>query len=162
MAVVVETVQGTWHVRRRWAPRHLGRSTLWARFTDRMRRVRRTTTDLGDVGDPGCAGDVGEAIVVFIVVIAVVLFLILIGIPFLVALGELLLLLVLVVGGVIGKVVFRRPWTVDAAGPDGAHHEWRVVGWRPSGAARAFVAERLAATGQVPTPEQVAAATLAG
>ena len=162
MAVVVETAQGTWHVRRRWAPRHLGRHTLWARFTDRMRRVRRRTTDLGDVPDPGCGGDVGEGIVVFLVLIVVVVFLVLVGIPFLIALGELLLLLVLVVAGLVGKLVFRRPWTIDAAGPEGAHHEWDVVGWRPSRAARAFVAERLAATGQVPTVLEVAAAALAG
>lgn len=42
-------------------------------------------------------------------VVAVVLFLIFVGLPLLVALGELVLLLVLTLGGVLGRVLFRRP-----------------------------------------------------
>lgn len=163
MAVVIETAQGTWHVRRRWAPRHLGRHTLWARFTDRMRRVRNSTIDGADIADPGgCGGDIGEGIVIVLVLLVVIVFLVLVGIPFLIALGELLLLLVLVIGGLVGKLLFRRPWVVDAAGPGGRHHAWDVVGWRASGAARRFVADHVAATGSVRTALEVAAAALAG
>ena len=70
----VTTSAGVWHVRRRWAPRHLGSQTIWARFLDRSRRVRRRTSDLGDLPDPGCGPDIAEGIVVFLVIVAVVLF----------------------------------------------------------------------------------------
>ena len=155
-----ETAAGVWHVRRRWAPRHLGSHTIWGRFRHRSRRVRRRTTEWGDVPDPGCAPDLAEGIVVFVVAIALIAFLIFIGVPFLIALGELVLVLVLAVAGVIGRVLFRRPWTVDAVGPDGEHHAWSVVGWGASGEARHFVADRIVATGTVPTDEELAASLL--
>ena len=157
----VETPGGTWHVRRRWAPRHLGADTIFGRFRNRTKKVRRRTTELGDVPDPGCAPDVGEAIVVFLVVVVFVLFMVVIGLPFLIALGELLLVLLLAVAGLVGRVLFRRPWTVDAVSPDGEHTAWSVVGWRASGAARQFVADRLATTGAVPSAAEVDAAVLA-
>lgn len=122
--------------------------------------MRERTADAADVPDPGCAPDVAEGIVVFIAAVAVILFLIFIGIPFLVALGELVLILLLALAGVIGRVLFRRPWTVDAVSPDGAHHMWSIVGWRASGAARSFIADRIVAAGAVPTPAEVSAAVL--
>jgi hypothetical protein len=69
------------------------------------------------------------------------------AIPFLIALGELVVVVVLLVAGVVGRVVFRRPWIVDAVDPAGAHHKWPVVGRRASGVARRFIADRVAATG---------------
>lgn len=156
----VQTAGGVWHVRRRWGPRHIGSHTIWARFLERSRRVRRRTTELGDVPDPGCAPDLGEALLVFIVAVVAVVFLILIGIPFLIALGELLLIVVLALAGVVGRVLFRRPWTVDAVSPDGSHHTWSVVGWRASAAARQFIADRVAATDQMPSAAEVSAAVL--
>lgn len=98
---------------------------------------------------------------VFIVLIVVVLFLIFIGIPFLIALGELLLIVLLALSGIVGRVLFRRPWTVDAVDPNGGHRDWHVVGWRSSGAARQFVADRIAATGTTPSDAEVSAAVLA-
>ena len=157
----VETAEGTWHVRRRWAPRRLGADTLWRRFRTRTRKVGRRTRDLGDLPDPGCAGDALEGLVLVVVVVVVVVFLLLVGIPFLIALGELLILVLLALGGVVGRVLFRRPWTVDAVAPDGTHHVWAVVGWRASGAARQHVADRVAAGGTVPSDDEVAAAALA-
>jgi hypothetical protein len=71
------------------------------------------------------------------------------------------ILLLLALAGVVGRLLFRRPWIVDAMDPAGAHHEWPVVGWRASGVARRFIADRLAATGTVPTHEEIAAATMA-
>lgn len=127
---------------------------------DRTRRVRRRARDVGDLPDPGCAPDLAEGIVAFIVVVAVVLFLIFIGLPLLIALGELLLVLALALAGVVGRVLFRRPWIVDAVAPNGAHHEWSVVGWRASAAARSLVADRVTATGTVPTDHEVAAIAL--
>jgi hypothetical protein len=68
---------------------------------------------------------------------------------------------VLAVAGVVGRVLFRRPWTVDAVDPSGARLAWSVVGWRASGGARRFIAERIAATGAVPTSDELSAAVLA-
>lgn len=156
----VETAAGVWHVRRRWAPRHLGSQGIWARFVHRTRKVRRRTTDAGDLLDPGCAPDIAEGIFVFIVLVVVVLFLIFIGIPFLIALGELLFIVLVALAGVVSRVLFRRPWTVDAVSPGGAHHDWHVVGWRASGAARQFIADRVRGAGTVPSDEEVSAAVL--
>ena len=154
----VTTPAGIWNVRRRWAPRRLGQQTIRARFVDRTRKVRRRTADLGDIADPGCAPDIAEGIVVVLVIVAVVLFLIFVGIPLLIALGELLFIVVLAVAGIVGRVLFRRPWTVDAIDPAGARHAWSIVGWRSSRDARRFIADRIAATGSVPTDDEVCAA----
>ena len=120
----------------------------------------RRRSDLADIADPGCAVDLGESIAVFLIVVAFVVFMVLVGFPLLIALGELLILLVLALSGVVGRVLFRRPWTVDAMGPDGSHHRWSVVGWRRSGAARQLIADRIVATGAVPTSEELPAAGL--
>jgi hypothetical protein len=122
--------------------------------------VRRRTAEIGDFAEPGCAFDIAEGIVVVLVVVALVLFLIFVGIPLLIALGELLLIVVLAVAGVVGRVLFRRPWTVDAIDPAGTRHAWSIVGWRASRDARRFIADRIAATGSVPTPDEVSAAGL--
>jgi hypothetical protein len=158
--VKVRTTEGVWHVRRRWAPRQLGAQTIWARFVHRTRKVRRRTSDLADVPDPGCAIDIGEGLIIVVGAIVAIVFLIFIGIPFLVALGELLYIVLIALAGLVGRLLFRRPWTVDAVDPRGAHHHWSVVGWKASGAARQFVAERIAATRAAPTKEEVAAAVL--
>lgn len=158
--VKVDSSGGVWQVRRRWAPRHIGSQTIWARFWDRTRKVRKRTTDAADLPDPGCAPDVAEGVVVFIGLVLLVLFLIFIGIPLLVALGELVLILLLAVAGVIGRVLFRRPWTVDAASPQGDRHTWSVVGWKASATARSFVATRIIETGAAPTVAEVSEATV--
>lgn len=116
---------------------------------------------MGDIPDPGCAPDVGEAIVVFVLVVAVVLFMTFVGLPFLIALGELVLVVLLALAGAVGRVFLRRPWTVDVVGPDARHYFWPVVGWRASGSARRFIADRIMATGAVPTDEELSAAVLA-
>ncbi len=122
--------------------------------------MRRRATELGNLPDPGCAPDIAEGIVVFLVLVVVILFLIFIGIPYLVALGELLLIVLLALAGIVGRVLFRRPWIVDAVNANGEHYNWPVVGWRASGAARQFIADRIATTTTAPTDEEVAAAVL--
>lgn len=116
---------------------------------------------MADVPDPGGAGDLVEGIAVFLLVIVVVLFAVFVGIPFLIALGELLIIVLFALIGVLGRVFFRRPWTVDAVSPTGEHHAWPVVGWRASGAARQFIAERVVASSSVPTEAELSAAILA-
>lgn len=130
---------GPWEVRRRWAPR-LGPETLWRRF---RRRLRTTFRRAGDASDAGCAFDVGEGIVALLVLLAAVLLLLFVLIPLLVALVDLLVVALLAVVGVASRVAFRRPWAVDAFGPDRQHLRWRVVGWRASGAKVAEVQQLL-------------------
>lgn len=124
--------------------------------------MRERAGDLADIGDVGCALDGLEALLAVIGVVLVVFFLVVVGIPLLIALGEFLVVVVLALGGVVGRVLFRRPWTIDAVGPNGEHHTWPIVGWGASSRARAFVADRLLATGRPPTAQEVDAAVLAG
>ena len=71
--------------------------------------MRRRTTELADIPDPGCAADLGEAIAVFVIALVVIVFMVLVGFPFLSALGELLLVLLLAIGGAVARILFRRP-----------------------------------------------------
>ena len=141
----------TWVVRRRWGPR-LGAQTVWGRFHRRFRQTLRRTGDLADV-DPGCSLDLGEGIVVVVLVILFLLLAVFVAIPLLVALLDLLLVVLLAIAGVVARVAFRRPWTVEATAGDGTRLRWRVVGWRASGVRRGEVAQLLGA-GIVP-PEDV-------
>lgn len=138
-----------WQVRRLWAPRLQGES-LWARLRRRMRVVRRRSEAM-DVPDPGCAVDALDELIFVVVLVAVVLFVVLVGFPLLVALLDVLLVALLTVLGVVGRVVFRRPWVVEATGPDELRRTWRVVGWRASREAVDFVADALA-HGHPPPP----------
>ena len=120
----------------------------WTRFKRRHRQARDVT---GDFADPSGAIDAADGLLVAVAIVVAALVFVFLGLPALIALGELLLLLLLALGGVVARVLFRRPWTVDALGPDGEHHEWRIVGWRASGEARDEVARHLEASGQPPT-----------
>ncbi|HKY14491.1 MAG TPA: hypothetical protein VJM33_06165 [Microthrixaceae bacterium] len=137
-----------WKVRRRWVPRP-GTETLWGRFHRRFRAAFRRMSDLDPGVDPGCSVDVGEGFLVVIVVVVVVLLAIYIGFPLIIALVEVVGLIVLLIGGVVARVVFRRPWLVDAHGPDGLHLTWPVVGWRASGRRRDEIVAELEA-GAIP------------
>lgn len=54
---------------------------------------------------------------------------------------ELIAIVLLALGGLIGRVVFRRPWLIVATtdGPPAEQLGWRVPGWRGSGAAIAEI-----------------------
>jgi hypothetical protein len=150
MAEQVVTPDGqTWVVRRRWDPkkrRHgprLRRQRSW--FSTNERRTTRTDEDDKrlrglDVAD-GCF-DLDGLVVVILVAAAVILLWFVI-IPVLVLLGELVLLLAVVVGAIVGRVLFRRPWVIEAAGPMDEVHHWEVVGWRASGDHARLVAQQL-------------------
>jgi hypothetical protein len=58
---------------------------------------------------------------------------------------------VLTLLGIGARVVFRRPWAVEAVAPDGATHTWRVVGWQASGDAVDAVANALEHGNPLPT-----------
>lgn len=119
-----------WQVRRLWAPRLQG-ETLWARFRRRLRRVRRRSDDVGDVA--GCGLDLVDDLVVVAAVVAVGLFVVFFAVPLLIAVLDVLVIVLLTVLGVAARVLLRRPWTVEATGPDGLRRTWRVVGWRNAG-----------------------------
>lgn len=134
-----------WRVRRRWVPR-LGTDSVWRRFRRRVRSARERATDAADL-DPGCLDLVGEGIAVAVVVILVVLAVVFIGLPLLVAVVDLVIVLLLALLGVVARVLFRRPWVVEAVSDEDEPEvlTWRVVGWRTSGAKVDEVADRLEA-----------------
>jgi len=88
--------------------------------------------------------------VVFIVVL--VLFIVFVLGPLLLLLFDVVVVIALVVGGVIARVLFRRPWTVEAvAEDDGTELRFQAVGLAASRRLRDGVADRLA-RGQDPDP----------
>ncbi len=145
MSATVTAPDGrTWKVRRQWVPR-LGSETLWGRFTRRVRRRTKGEPDRNglDAGDTLHAFDL-DGFVVALAIIAFLVFMFFLGWPLLMALVDVLVVLVLLVVGVIARVVFRRPWTIEAraTGTDEVRH-WRIVGWRASEAHRRSVEARL-------------------
>jgi hypothetical protein len=111
-----------WDVSRRW----IGRKVA-------MRWVR--VGGLEEALNPGAVmdtsvGGVLIGIAVIVVAAAVVLFVL----PLLILLVQILVILLLVAAGVASRVLFRRPWEVDAVtpGPPPETHVWRIVGWRNS------------------------------
>lgn len=120
------TVAGAapWDVHRRWVTR-LGRENFGRRAGRRFRRSGRNL----DVADAGCAPDLDGILFAIVAVIVVVLFVIFI-LPVLVVAVEILLGAVIVLLGLVAKIVFRRPWAIDAFAGDGTHLRWKEVGWR--------------------------------
>ncbi len=130
-------------------------------MSGRTRRFRRDTWrratrsfDAGNALDGvGCAFDLTEILVWFGVAIVVLILLLALA-PLVAGLLELLVLLVVAVGAVVTKVVFRRPWVVEAEALDGPRAgrllAWRIVGWRASGQQVVDVARRLEAGVDLP------------
>lgn len=134
MATVVETPDGgRWRVGRRWVP--------W-RF--RLRKPRSPLDDLGGADLPlELAGTVGGPFVIVGVVAAILLFA-LAAVPVLLAVVELTILAVLVAGGVVVRILLRRPWIVDVQRLDAYDGgSWEVVGWRRSGELATALATQL-------------------
>lgn len=134
-----------WTVRRLWAPRFRG-ETITGRVWRRLRGTgRRTGSGLADAAsNPGCGADLFDELAIVIGVVVVVLVIAFVVVPLLVVVVDLLLLLLLTVLGLVARVVFRRPWVVEALGPDDLCLTWRIVGWRASGEAVDFIADALA------------------
>ncbi len=138
-------------MRRQWAPRLAGRG-LRARF-DRARRGDGDRSGWLDVlGLPDWAGEAPAAILGVAVFIAVVVLMLFLGLPLILALVDVVLVVVLVLGGVVARVLFRRPWTVEAVDGASARVTRRVVGWGASGRTRDEMAAELA-HGRIPGPD---------
>lgn len=99
-----------------------------------------------DVADSVWAGVVLAAALLLIVFVLLPLF----GVAF-----ELILLLALLSSGIVGKVVLRRPWTVEAHNIDDPSRSlsFAVKGWRRSGRASSELAATIEAAGP---PERIA------
>lgn len=93
--------------------------------------------------DAGCLEVIGEVLLAALGVLLVIAVMIFILVPVLVAIAELVVVALLALLGLAGRLVFRRPWTVEARAGDGSCLAWRVVGWRASGEHGAWVAELL-------------------
>jgi hypothetical protein len=94
----------------------------------------------------------GAALLAIIALAAFVVFMIFVGGPLLVFLVETLLIIpIAVVAGVLVRMLFRRPWTIEAT--DGSRRvEWKVVGWGASSRAAHRMASEIATGG---SPESV-------
>jgi hypothetical protein len=151
MARTVTSPSGeTWRVRRLWAPRLQGESLL-RRAWRRVRGTVRRSGDLADVPDAGCAIDLADELAIALIAIVAVLVLVFFVVPLLVALVDLVILVVLTLLGIVARVLFRRPWVVEATAPDGSRLRWRIVGWRASREAVDEIADALA-HGHPPPP----------
>lgn len=137
-----------WRVRRRWVPR-LGEETVWGRVRWRFRQVVRRVGDAADA-DPGCLEVFGEGILIGLAVLAALLILLFLVIPLLVALLDLVFIVLLFVLGLGARVLFGRPWVVQAVADDGTRIEWRTVGWRASAEQVGVIEQCLAGGGPLP------------
>ena len=140
---VVDPEGHTWNVRRRWGHRRVSwRGPKGGRACDLL-----DGADLADVAaDLPVVGVIMTAIAALFIGVMAVVFII----PALVFALELLLIVVVLGLGVLGRVLFRRPWTVEArATGTNQRGEWKVTGWRASGDLVDSVADELQATGQI-------------
>ena len=126
-----------WHVRRLWAPR-LQQERLWTRVRRRMGRSGRVAGELTstpDIGFLDLFDDVFAVIGLVIAAVIVVVVLAFVVMPLVVALLDLLVVVLISLVGVAGRMMFRRPWVVEAVDSDGHRYTWRIVGGRESRAA---------------------------
>jgi hypothetical protein len=134
-----------WRVKRRWMNRPL--PTLRGRWG---RRDGETAVARGlDVVSIDPTESILATVAGFVLIVLIVFFFLpLIGVAF-----ELGLVLLLFSSGILGRVVLRRPWIVEAANlnhPDRST-AFAVKGWRRSEGAIETLEREIAATGS-PTP----------
>ncbi|HVM40867.1 MAG TPA: hypothetical protein VM618_08845 [Acidimicrobiia bacterium] len=139
----------TWTVARRWTPRRKLRDLRWRReewatttsagtkradeHDDESRADEKDRSWLLDVLDPTVFFDdlPGGILAVIVIAAALVLFAFVVW-PLLLVLFDVVVIVLLTLAGVVGRIVLRRPWIVEAEGSNGERHEYRVVGWRDS------------------------------
>jgi len=137
-----------WTVRRRWLPRYEGRGLRERLHQRKARAAARRAAEEGnatgadkkqgprwyDALDLPFVDDSLVAAIVSILAIVAVFALVVWGVPVLLAAVDLVFVVIVAVAGVVGRVLFRRPWTIEARAADGRQQEVRVVGWRKGGA----------------------------
>jgi hypothetical protein len=153
-----------WLVRVQWQPRWHALALRFGGWRRKRRRRHRDfdgTVDVGgEVGTgspsdldgsgpdlPGAdLGDdlfVGALVVVGLVVFGAVFWWA--AIPLLLVVLDAVALAVLLAAGIAARVLFRRPWTVEAVPRRGARQTVDVVGWRAALRTRDEIAERIRA-----------------
>lgn len=157
-SVAVAAPDGTpWRVRVAWEPRWRALARRFGGWRTRRRRRDDNGDDVVDgavqVGDAAASGgggggfDVGDAIivlaVVFIAVIAGAVLFWWVLLPLLLVVLDLLIVLLLLLVSIAGRVLFRRPWIVQATSGDGQRIVVEVVGWRAALRRRDELAELL-------------------
>lgn len=140
-------------MRRRWIHHRL----VWRGRRPDVDDVDHTTwlglPDFGDADDAfGCVGAIAVWLVVGLAVAGLLAFVF----PALMLVLDVVLFVVVVGGGFVGKVVLRRPWTIEAAEiatsrAPAPSREWKVSGWKASNQAIDRIADHLAA-GVEPAP----------
>ena len=130
----------TWTIERHWAPR----PRWWRSFKDRVRRRRERRKDEDSGWDWSDlfrldGGDDLEGFLVFVAAIIVlggIVLAVLFGWPLLVFVFDTLLFIPLVLLTVLSRVLFRRPWTLEARTSPALGGSrsvvWKVTGWRAS------------------------------
>lgn len=112
-----------WRVGRRWPMRRFG----WT-----WKRRGAAADALSGLGQGFGGVDFAEGGLVVVAAMAAVLVLI----PLLFFGVELIVLGAVLAAGVIGRVLLRQPWVIEARSSDpltsGRELEWRVIGWRKS------------------------------
>jgi hypothetical protein len=139
---IVKAADGArWRVRRRWLdrpPPNLRR--LW----------RQNRKEADEVNWLDAAWWIeGDSIVLGIAAVVVLLLVIFVLLPLLGVALELIAILFLLTSGVIGRVVLRRPWIVEAQklGDPEERVAFAVKGWRDSSQALRELRTAIAATG---------------
>lgn len=130
----------TWVVRRQWA-RRVATRALQARLAGRRRRRRRenggwTWSEVAET-----ATWLPEFDVVMILAVVAVVAVVVLGLFAVVV--DVLVVAALVLGGGVARMLFRRPWTVEAVADSGERFTRQVVGWGASGRARDEIAAGL-------------------
>jgi hypothetical protein len=139
MATEIRDPKGrTWTVRRRWNPRPdrpILRHTL-SRQTERW--APRDLFGAGAEAIPELLA--GALFVVGFLLLGVFVYYVVVPLALLAI--DLTIVVVVAVTAVVGRLLFKRPWIVEAT--DGLHTErWDVVGWRASGDHARLVAQQL-------------------
>lgn len=143
---VIDRHGRTWTVRRHWLRRD-GEGGIGARW----RRHRRRSKEDGDDGHIldfldflDIPGDGPFAAILFAIgALVTIVVLVVWGIPMLLVVFDLVLLVIVSIAGVVGRVLFRRPWTVEAVSDTGDQREAKVVGWRNSARAKRTLADEV-------------------
>ena len=143
----------SWTVRRQWAPRLEGRGPRARLRRGRARRKRSGDRWWDALDLPFDLPDSLAAVAVAVAVAAAVVLLVVVGMPLLLALVDVVVVIALVAGGVVGRLVFRRPWTIEARSDDGRRSCAQAVGWKASGRLRDDVAAQIS-RGLGPGPAQ--------
>jgi hypothetical protein len=131
MARKVVSADGThWSVGRRWLRRR-------PRWRGKKRKKEKESgggfddlfvSDLLDLDVPVISGVLTAVAIVALVVLAVTFVF-----PAVILLIEVVLLALIAGVGLAARILFRRPWTVEAMNTGtGELHVWNVVGWRSS------------------------------